>query len=144
MISYLKKKNKQNIIYDNDYVKHVHAIYISQTELIQRRKKVSNTWCHKHSTICVLYRYIQCIYTTSKIFGHFHPSTSLACTCTHRKILFPVIAKWVSNILRTETALRFWRKKLGECIQREITLINQHSKRRYRFAFICIFSFLFF
>lgn len=98
-------------------------------------------WCHKHSTICVLYRYI---YTTSKIFGHFHSSTSLTCTCTHRKVLFLVIAKWVSNILRTETALRFWRKKLGECIQREITLINQHSKTRYRFAFICIFSFLFF
>lgn len=89
----------------------------------------------------LLFRYI---YTTSKIFGHFHSSTSLACTCTHRKILFPVIAKWVSNILRTETALCFWRKKLGECIQREITLINQHSKTRYRFAFICIFSFLFF
>lgn len=131
---------KQKIIYDNDYVKHFHVIYISQTEFIQRRKKVSNKWCHKHSTICVLYRYI---YTTSKIFGHFHPSTSLACTCTHRKILFPVIAKRVSNILRTETALRFWRKKLGECIQREITLINQHSKTRFSFASICIFSFFF-
>lgn len=43
--------------------------------------------------------------------------------------------------LRTETELRFWRKKLGECIQREITLIIQHSKTRYSFASICIFSF---
>lgn len=135
-----KKTNKQKIIYDNDYVKHFHVMYISQTEFIQRRKKVSNTWCHKHSTICVLYRYI---YTTSKIFGHFHSCTSLACTCTHRKILFPVIAKRVSNILRRETALRFWRKKLGECIQREITLRNQHSKTRFSFASICIFSFFF-
>lgn len=83
----------------------------------------------------VFYRYL---YTSSTIFGHFH-----SWTCYSSQISFPVLAKWVSYILRTDTALRFWRKKLGECIQREITLRNQHSKTRFSFASICIFSFFF-